>query len=320
MTIRSYQRHLSGRNVWLFPALFVVVALLAHWWSGALRWPIDSADHQRDFNTALGITLFTAFFWAGVRAIHQNVASTLIAVLLDNHQLSQFNFHRRVLIKKFERQLSLFCCLAPIMPFFYLVNQGLVSRIDEAEVFMITLSAIPFWLFVFLFIAQVTTNTRYIFNLAFSERQGNVAELPLYRAVFDMAIANAKFALGAIAILPVFWFNKPIPLLDVVFVSLVVGILVLYLFVPVWRICQKLVSLRAQVKVAIEGEVSAIISRQTRGEPVSDISAELETLYQQRDQVIHFVTPHQRHTLLLSGLSLPFMIFVVECMEHFLLI
>lgn len=316
MTIRSYQSQLSNRNVWVFPVLFAVVALLGHWSSGALRWPIESADHQRDFNTALGITLLTAFIWAGVRAIHQNVASTLIAILIDDHKLSQFNHHRWSLSQKFERQLTLVCCLAPVMPFLYLVSEGLVTRIGEADVFMITLSAIPFWLFVFLFIAQVTTNTRYIFRLAFADRPRNASEFNVYRAVFDMAIANASFALFAISILPVFWFNKPIPALDILIVSIIVGVLVLYLFIPVWRVYKKIRSLRARVKVAIDDEVSALIRRQTHGEPVSDISAKLEALYQQRDQVIHFVTPYQRHTLLLSSLSLPCTSLLVVCVER----
>lgn len=316
MTIRSYQRFHISRNVWVLPALFIVVGLLAHGWSGTLRWPVESADHQRDFNTALGITFLTAFFWAAVRGVHQSTAGALIAVLLDNQNLSEFNQHRWALSQKFEAQLRLFCCLAPVMPFFYLVSEGLIARIDEPGVFMITLSAIPFWLFVFLFLAQVTTNTRYVFRLAFAGPQRNTSDFTVYKAVFDMAIANAQYALVSIAILPVFWFNYPVPKLDMLFVSIIVGVLVLYLFVPVWRVCQQIRLQRARVKKAIDAKVSAIIRRQMHGESVTDISAKLEALYQQRDQVIHFVTRWQRLTLLLCALSLPFTIVLVACIER----
>ncbi|WP_189408352.1 hypothetical protein [Alteromonas halophila] len=316
MTIRSYESRLSTRNVWLFPLLFIIVTMTGHYLSGALHWPVISPDHQRDFNTALGISLLTAVFWAGLRAIHQNVASTLIAILVKRHQLSEFNRHRWTLSRKFKWQLSLCCCLAPLMPALYLVDQGLLPRIDEPGVYMITLTAIPFWLLLLVFLWQTSTNTRYIFALAFDQSASQPTDLDTYKSVFDMAIANARYALGAIAILPVFWFNKPIPMLDMIIVSMAGSVLLIYLFIPVWQAYRRISDLRQRIRLDVEHKVTNMVRDQARGDAIPDFSFRLESLFLLRDQATDFVQTRQRLGFLFSLTWLPLSLFIVNLFER----
>lgn len=90
----------------LFPLLVLLVIPLLNMYSGAFYWP-NSGDisAQRSFNSAVSISLFIGYFWFGFRYIHQNVASSLISLLVKKNQLGQFSVHRQRLTKVFHHQI-----------------------------------------------------------------------------------------------------------------------------------------------------------------------------------------------------------------------
>ncbi|GGW96575.1 hypothetical protein GCM10007391_33370 [Alteromonas halophila] len=202
------------------------------------------------------------------------------------------------------------------MPALYLVDQGLLPRIDEPGVYMITLTAIPFWLLLLVFLWQTSTNTRYIFALAFDQSASQPTDLDTYKSVFDMAIANARYALGAIAILPVFWFNKPIPMLDMIIVSMAGSVLLIYLFIPVWQAYRRISDLRQRIRLDVEHKVTNMVRDQARGDAIPDFSFRLESLFLLRDQATDFVQTRQRLGFLFSLTWLPLSLFIVNLFER----
>ena len=161
MKFSAYESNRNVVSVWAYPLFLVLILLLIHNWTGSLTWPVLDANHQRDFNTALGTTLLSGFFWLTIRNVHKNAASTLIAALVSLEKLSQFNHHRSLLGRQFARHLMWSTSIGVIMPIAYLLSEGLVTRIDEPEVLVIALTSIPFWLLLTLFILQVFSNTHY---------------------------------------------------------------------------------------------------------------------------------------------------------------
>ncbi len=312
MSLASHQRHLSRLNVWALPLLFMAVALFGHVISGALAWPPASDDQQRDFNTALAFTLLTGCLWAAVRYIHQHVASTLITVLLQRNQLGHFNRHRWQLGRYFSRQVLICCGIAPVMMMSYVLGEGLVSRLDEPDVFMLSLSAVPFWLFFLLFIAQVITITRYIFQLAFSHDDNSKDDIDTYKAVFSLVLGNAQRALACAAIIPLFWLNRTMSALDLALVVATITVLAAFFLYPVCRICLKIKAYRVELARDIDLEVSEIVRQQARGERVNNVSERLERLYRKREKAIHFVNGRQIKTLVLAASLLPLTLLLIH--------
>ncbi|MEW9797834.1 hypothetical protein [Alteromonas sp. CYL-A6] len=312
MSISNYNGRLTPGNIWLFPVCFMLLAFCFHLWTDAIRWPVENEAQQRDMNTAIAMTLLTGVFWAGVRAVHQNIASTLLHILTLQKQSGEFEHHRITLSRKFVSQLLVVGFIAPLMPLFYIISEGLFTRMDEAAVFGITLVAIPFWLFFLLFITQVTTNTNYVFSVAFKGSRQAPEDVPIYNAVFDMALRNTHFALIVIAIIPIFWFNRTITPLDSMLVVMTAGVLVLYLFIPVIRSYVKIRALGRLARAAIDEKVNTLIRHEGQG---FSASKRLELLQCQREQTKHVIKRRQKRTLVFSLSLLPLSLFLIFLLE-----
>ncbi len=298
MKLNAYTSQKSNFDVWFYPICFVCVMLLLHHLVGAITWPVETANQQRDFNTALGQTLFTGFFWITIRAIHKNVGLTLLSILHDKHALSDYQFHRKKLTEQYTNHLIWSTSFGVVMPVIYMVNEGLIYRFHEPEVFTIAITAIAFWLLMATFLLQITSNTRYIITITDNRSDDLRTEYSVIQQSFTMALKNSVMAMSGIALMPVFWINKPIPVLDFLLFNLFSGVLLVYLFWPVYKIYLRLRDLqRARLRQANE-EIASLIKTQAVNINSTTVSRKIELLESEKEYLHHVTTSQQQSSVL----------------------
>ncbi|WP_218397603.1 hypothetical protein [Alteromonas lipotrueae] len=317
MKFSAYESNRNVVSVWAYPLFLVLILLLIHNWTGALTWPILDADHQRDFNTALGTTMLSGFFWLTIRNVHKNAASTLIAALLSLEKLSKFNHHRRVLGRQFAKHLMWSTSIGVIMPVVYLLSEGLVTRIDEPEVLVIALTSIPFWLLLTLFILQVFSNTHYLQQLASTEEPDSIKELNLLREVFDMALSNTLIAVCGFALTPIFWINKPVPVFDIGVLTVYAIFISTYLFLPMIIVAKRMRTVSNLVMKEQESELTHLIRQQVSCDVKLSLSKKIESIETNKETLRRILSKTQKLRLLMCMMPLPASWFFFLFVESF---
>lgn len=148
----------------MYPILLILFMVGLHYISGTIKFPVESSDAQRDFNTAMGTSLLSGVFLLSIRILQQKVANNLLLALHVIKKHNDFGLHRRTLSERFKKQLIWAISIGFIMPLLYMISEGVIERIHEKEVFIVAMSAIPFWLLLSLFIMQLTTVNRYLWK------------------------------------------------------------------------------------------------------------------------------------------------------------
>ncbi|VEL99051.1 hypothetical protein ALT761_04086 [Alteromonas sp. 76-1] len=305
MKFSAYESNRNVVSVWAYPLFLVLILLLIHNLTGALTLPILDANHQRDFNTALGTTLLSGFFWLTIRNVHKNAASTLIAALVSLEKLSHFNHHRGLLGRQFARHLMWSTSIGVIMPIAYLLSEGLVTRIDEPEVLVIALTSIPFWLLLTLFILQVFSNTHYLQKLASTEHSYAVKELYLLREIFNMALSNTLIAVSGFALTPIFWINKSVPFFDIVVLTVYAIFISAYLFLPMIIVAKRMRTVANIVMKDYESEITQLIRQQANSAVKSSLSKEIESIETNKETLRRVLSKPQKLRLLMCMMPLP---------------
>ncbi|MDO6566773.1 hypothetical protein Q4561_06865 [Alteromonas sp. 1_MG-2023] len=305
MKLSAYESNRKLVSVWAYPLFLILILLFIHNWTGAISWPIHGTDHQRDFNTALGTTLLSGFFWFTIRSVHKNVASTLIAMLASAQKLGQFSYHRQILASQFTRHVMWSTTVGVIMPILYLLSEGLISRIDEPEVLVIALTSIVFWLLLTLFILQVFSNTHYLKKMASMEHAYSIKELHLLRETFDMALSNTLIAVCGFALTPVFWINKPVPYFDIVVLTVYAVFISAYLFLPMAMVAKRIRTVSKKVVKEQENEITQLIRRQVQGDTKTSLSKKIESIATNKESLRKILNKTQKFRLLMCLMPLP---------------
>ena len=95
MKFNPYTNVQYNAGIALYPLLTMLFLLALHYYSGALDWPAEGdVRAQRDFNSAIGMSILTGYFWIALRVLHQNVASSLISLLVKTNQLYGYIYFR----------------------------------------------------------------------------------------------------------------------------------------------------------------------------------------------------------------------------------
>ena len=287
----------------IYPVALLCVLLTVHIFVGSISIEISSNDAQRDFNTALGISLITSYLLFAIRYIHQNVAHNLNVVLAVNKQYEGFYYHRSKIAGKFKQHLIWSASFGFIMPIIYMISEGVISRINEPEVFFIAVTAIPFWSLIMLFFLQILTNNRYVISLSDQAQSVGLAnQITVQHNVLRFGLTSAFISLFAMAIMPVFWINQPVHLLDTVAI-IIFGIG--FSFVVLWpmvKVIRRLRSLSRQLDTVNENKISELIHDSNSFQASRDI----ETLLSEKERYTRpLLRTHLMH-FVLCLLPLPF--------------
>jgi hypothetical protein len=220
----------------LFPLLVLLAIPLLNIYSGAFYWP-NSGDisAQRSFNSAVSISLFIGYFWFGFRYIHQNVASSLISLLVKKNQLGQFSVHRQRLTKVFHHQivnsLIISCMFMVVLAFL-----GDVS--DEGyniKSISYIASFVTFSLLTSLFLFQVRSNVTYLLKQVLPGTNKPSDYWASFSVITKLSLTNAIIALGLLTVLPIFWLNVVVSPLEVVAVVSLSLLIMAYTFTPLLK-------------------------------------------------------------------------------------
>lgn len=285
MKLSPYTNMHKGVSIGLFPFLTTLVLLSVHYFTGALDWPeAGSIRAQRDFNSAVGMSLITGYFWFALRIMHQNVASTLISLLVKTNQLSQFSNHRRELATEFKLHLFNAMIISIMITIIYCIFEGLITIDQEVHVLFLTATAVPFWFLAILFLFQISSNIKYLTNNVLPHAQGHADRLKSIITVLKLGTANSIFAMGALAIFPIFWLKKDIPSIDVMGVTFFTGVVGFYLFWPVIKLKNKLSKEQKAVIIQLDNEIEIGIKSCAKGqEPATALS--IEDLESEKERV-----------------------------------
>jgi hypothetical protein len=244
----------------LYPVALLCVLITVHILVGTISIPIPSINAQRDFNTALGISLSTSYFLFAIRYIHRKVAQNLDKILEINRQYQSFYYHRSEISRKFKQHLIWSTSIGFIMPIVYMVAEGVITRINEPEVFFIAVTAIPFWVLTSLFFLQILTTNQYLRTLSKVVKSESLSrQIPVLQNLLTFGLTTAFTYLFAMAIMPVFWINQPIHASDITVVFIFGASFSLVVLWPMLQLIRNLKSLSQRLIEANEKEITTLI-------------------------------------------------------------
>lgn len=283
MKLSPYKKASNSADIGFYPLVTTLTLLLIHYFSGALDWPAYSdVDAQRDFNSAIAMSLLTGYFWLSLRMLHQNVASCLISLLVKSHQLGQFAHHRSRLSSEFTHHIFNASIVSILITVVYCILEGLLSSTQEFHVLMLTALAVPFWFFSILYIMQVSTNLNYLTKELLPQAESTKDYVTSLTSLIRLGLSNAILSVGGLALAPIFWFKKDVPSLDVFVVCVFGSSLLVYLFLPVIKLRFRLHRERKALIKALEADIASRISKAGINNDPASLSS-IEALESERE-------------------------------------
>jgi len=258
----------------MYPVLLILFMIVLHCFAGTIQFPVESSDAQRDLNTAIGTSLLSGVFLLAIRVFQQKVANNLLLILNTIKKQNEFGLHRRILSEQFKKQLVWAISIGFMMPLLYMISEGVIERIDEKEVFIVAMSAIPFWLLLSLFIMQLTTVNRYLWKFLSDDTVDAMGKLKLYKYVISLTVTTIMTTSMVFLVIPVFWINQPIHLFDAIFISCLFAFFVVFLFTPLIYFHHQV----KKIKLAVVKEIDKTIAQLIKQSLVEEKSKEIEHL------------------------------------------
>ncbi|MCZ8530243.1 hypothetical protein [Alteromonas sp. PRIM-21] len=275
MKLNPYSNAHNGVFIGLYPFLLVVVLLVVHYVSGALALDSDgSVREQRDFNSAIGMTLLSGYFWFCLQLNHKNVLSTLISMLVKTNQLSHLSQHRQKLFTKFQLHIINSLITAVFATVTYVIIENLLFSEVKWYQYVITGCAVLFWFLFFLFLIQSTSNVNYLKKYVLSQTENYIDYLNSLSSLARLSLINATLSIGAFSLFPIFWVNKNVPFLDIAMTLLFLSIIAFYLFHPVL----KLHSQWLQGKNKKCEELNVLVNKEISSETLVLVQQDLERI------------------------------------------
>ena len=272
-TIKHMKRTVLFDNL-MYPILLILFMVGLHYISGTIKFPVESSDAQRDFNTAMGTSLLSGVFLLSIRILQQKVANNLLLALHVIKKHNDFGLHRRILSERFKKQLIWAISIGFIMPLLYMISEGVIERIHEKEVFIVAMSAIPFWLLLSLFVMQLTTVNRYLWKFLSNDTVDAMGKLKLYKYVINLAMTAVMTTSIVFLVIPIFWINQPIHLFDLIFICSLFVFFAVFLFTPLIYFYHQI----RKIKQALSKEIDERIAELIKQSLVAEKSKEIEKL------------------------------------------
>ncbi|AMK00234.1 hypothetical protein AVL55_19980 [Alteromonas macleodii] len=258
----------------MYPVLLILFMIVLHCFSGTIQFPVESSDAQRDLNTAIGTSLLSGVFLLAIRVLQQKVANNLLLALHGIKKHNDFGLHRRILSERFKKQLIWAISIGFIMPLLYMISEGVIERIHEKEVFIVAMSAIPFWLLLSLFVMQLTTVNRYLWKFLSNDTVDAMGKLKLYKYVINLAMTAVMTTSIVFLVIPIFWINQPIHLFDLIFICSLFVFFAVFLFTPLIYFYHQI----RKIKQALSKEIDERIAELIKQSLVAEKSKEIEKL------------------------------------------
>lgn len=276
-------------HVWLPPLLFVIVCLSLNYFAGSLQlaYVVDERS-QRDFNAALGMPLVIGYLWLAIRIMHRRAGRRIADFLVSVRRVDEYPQHIKKLEKKLVTQVVIASTLAISITMIYLTTEGLLALDLKPAILLLNAMAVPFWFFLFLFMMQSASFTRYLYRhlvLPSITRETNFSHC---KALCDLGLSNVSLALLMLMLVPIFWLGKPIPAIDLMILMVMAVFLLTLLFLPVLKTLWLMRTYRAKNIESIELAIENLLLEKHAGHSNERISAQLNKLNQQLEDMRQF--------------------------------
>ena len=276
-------------HVWLPPLLFVIVCLSLNYFAGSLQlaYVVDERS-QRDFNAALGMPLVIGYLWLAIRIMHRRAGRRIADFLVSVRRVDEYPQHIKKLEKKLITQVVIASTLAISITMIYLTTEGLLALDLKPAILLLNAMAVPFWFFLFLFMMQSASFTRYLYRhlvLPSITRETNFSHC---KALCDLGLSNVSLALLMLMLVPIFWLGKPIPVIDLLILMVMAVFLLALLFLPVLKTLWLMRTYRAKNIESIELAIENLLLEKRAGQSNERSSAQLYKLNQQLEDMRQF--------------------------------
>lgn len=285
----------------IYPLALVVALIAINVWGGSIAFPIVSDNAQRDFNTALGTSLLSGYFLLTIRFIHKNLAVNLYSILVIKGIQTLYHQYRYRIAHSFKKHVVWSISVGFVMPIVYMIAEGVVTRINEPEVMVVAITAIPFWFLLTLFFIQTYSSNRILRTLNDTEELTTTCKINLSRKVLNVGLTSATMALSGTALIPIFWINQPIHSFDLFFVILIISFISLFLMWPLFKMAIELKRLTNVLLEENERKISQFIKTygaQSKG-------SQIEQLLTEQENYTNYLTTNHRLKLFLCVMPLP---------------
>ena len=143
----------------------------------------------------------------------------------------------------------------------YCIAEELITVKQEIDVMLLTATAVPFWFLSILFLFQITSNIQYLIKKVASRAALNKDKLETLTTILKLGITNSIFAMGALALFPIFWLKKDIPSADVLMVTFFTCVVAFYLLFPVIKLRKELGEEKEKVILQLEYSIAEGVRR-----------------------------------------------------------
>ncbi|GGF64360.1 hypothetical protein [Alteromonas lipolytica] len=270
-------------HTWLLPLLFVLGCFAANYMAGTLDYRnIVDERSQRDFNAALGMPLVIGFLWLALRILHRRSGQLIADFLVQINQLSQYENHMRALEMKLVRHVVVSASLAISITIGYLSIENLLALDQEIAIVLLNAIAVPFWFFLFLFVMQSASFTRYLYKrLVLPNIEHHFCEC---KPICDLGCSNVIFSTFMFLLMPLFWLGKEIPVIDILMLFVVMVFMFSVLFLPVFKTLHLMRRHRIRSIISTETEIADLIVNKSDGDSTL-VAQELNRLNQQLEDL-----------------------------------
>lgn len=276
-------------HVWLPPLLFVIVCLSLNYVAGTLdlAYVVDERS-QRDFNAALGMPLIIGYLWLAIRIMHRRAGKRIADFLVRVKRIDEYPQHIQRLEKKLVTQVVIASTLAVSVTMIYLVTEGLLALDLKPAIILLNAIAVPFWFFLFLFIMQSASFTRYLHRHLVLPSITKDTNFSHCKALCDLGLSNVSLALMMLMLVPIFWMGKPVPVIDLLILLVMIIFMLTWLFLPVIKTLRLMRKYRAKNISCIEAAIEQILIERRNGKNNEPSANQLYKLNQQLEDMRQF--------------------------------
>lgn len=200
----------------------------------------EPTDNYRERNAAIGMPLLTAYSFVCNYYLIARARFCLFEFLKRNKLVRREKWVLNKLARQSWTNFKIALALGCAITFSYLYTEDLLALNLDPLIFFLNVSAIPFWSSCLWLFLQLIFVTRLIIKHFLDKERigifGNKKLLPLS----DLVISNAVITVFFFALLPVFWINKDIPIIDKMLILLVLVVMISLLFKPVFTVHQRI--------------------------------------------------------------------------------
>ncbi len=233
---------------WLLPVFTGFVMLMLCHMTGAFVQPKNDTA-LRIFNGALAMPIFVVYSWIAVLVMKRRAIWCLKKFTqISSHQFVYVNFVQDI-ENRLKKNIRWSIVLGILFTCFYLYYEALIAIDLSPSLFLMNIYALFFWTFNSLILLQLFFLTQYVIKHFLSNEKVDLFGIKKMSPISDLVITNTIISTFGLALIPLFWIGRTVPLIDKVLVAIVFMLLSGYLFWPVLKV-QKIISTKKRLSIS----------------------------------------------------------------------